>query len=276
MRKKTQLLSSLRLPKILRTESLSGEPTVDNVGTTADVMLHESTRCKSRGVKFRTQRLEWMCERMTNNDLLPDAAFLADDALALPLEVRVHGRGGQGGVTCAKLIAALYTQLGLHVQTFGDYGSERSGAPIQAYTRVDRQPITNRNKVYRPDHLLVLDEALLGPAVLSGTSPGALLLLNSRAAPEAFADEFADYRFGVVDATAIAREHGIGSSAVVIINTTLLGAYVRLLDMPFAALERAFAALHLSADLAAAQQAYAQVQTRMPPQGHRTRMTCIP
>ena len=217
-------------------------------------------------MKFRTQRLEWMCERMTNNDLLPDAAFLADDALALPLEVRVHGRGGQGGVTCAKLIAALYTQLGLHVQTFGDYGSERSGAPIQAYTRVDRQPITNRNKVYRPDHLLVLDEALLGPAVLSGTSPGALLLLNSRAAPEAFADEFADYRFGVVDATAIAREHGIGSSAVVIINTTLLGAYVRLLDMPFAALERAFAALQLSADLAAAQQAYAQVQTRMPPQ----------
>ena len=78
--------------------------------------------------------------------------------LTLPLEVRVHGRGGQGGVTCAKLIAALFTQMGLSVQTFGDYGSERSGAPVQAYTRVDRLPISNRNKVYRPNHLIVLDE----------------------------------------------------------------------------------------------------------------------
>jgi Pyruvate/2-oxoacid:ferredoxin oxidoreductase gamma subunit len=60
--------------------------------------------------------------------------------LTLPLEVRVHGRGGQGGVTCAKLIAALFTQMGLHVQTFGDYGSERSGAPVQAYTRVIVRP----------------------------------------------------------------------------------------------------------------------------------------
>ena len=61
--------------------------------------------------------------------------------LTLPLEVRVHGRGGQGGVTCAKLIAALFTQMGLHVQTFGDYGSERSGAPVQAYTRVEMEEI---------------------------------------------------------------------------------------------------------------------------------------
>ena len=66
--------------------------------------------------------------------------------LSFPLEVRVHGRGGQGGVTCAKLIATLYSQMGLQVQTFGDYGSERSGAPVQAFTRVDRVAITNRNK----------------------------------------------------------------------------------------------------------------------------------
>jgi Pyruvate/2-oxoacid:ferredoxin oxidoreductase gamma subunit len=53
----------------------------------------------------------------------------------LPLEIRVHGRGGQGGVTCAKLIAALYARMGLAVQTFGDYGSERSGAPVQAFSQ---------------------------------------------------------------------------------------------------------------------------------------------
>ena len=99
--------------------------------------------------------------------------------LSLPLEVRVHGRGGQGGVTCAKLIALLYTRMGMQVQTFGDYGSERSGAPVQAYTRVDRLPIANHNKVYRPDHLIVLDEGLMGPLVLSGAVPGGVLLLNS-------------------------------------------------------------------------------------------------
>ena len=196
------------------------------------------------------------------NDLPREASAPGLENLPLPLEVRVHGRGGQGGVTCAKLIASLYTQMGLQVQTFGDYGSERSGAPIQAFTRVDRQTIVNRNKVYQPDHLIVLDEALMGPQVLSGTTPGALLLLNTRSAPDAFAGQFGDYRFGVVDATAIAREHGIGSSSVVIINTTILGAYVRLLGLPLSALEHAYASLGLSGDLAAAEHAYAQVQIR--------------
>ena len=176
-------------------------------------------------------------------------------------------------MTCAKLIATLYTQLGLKVQTFGDYGSERSGAPVQAYTRVDRQAITNRNKVYEPDHLIVLDEALMGPAVLSGTSPGALLLLNSRASLDTYAGQYSDYRFGVVDATAIAREHGIGSSAVEIINTTILGAYVRLLGMPLDALERAFTSVGLQGDLAAAAKAYETVQIRpvLVPEKHSTR-----
>ncbi|WP_319240064.1 FAD-dependent oxidoreductase [uncultured Propionivibrio sp.] len=198
------------------------------------------------------------------NDLPREASASGLENLSLPLEVRVHGRGGQGGVTCAKLIASLYTQMGLHVQTFGDYGSERSGAPIQAFTRVDRQPISNRNKVYQPDHLIVLDEALMGPQVLSGTAAGALLLLNTRSRLDAFAGQFEDYRFGAIDATAIAREHGIGSSSVVIINTTILGAYARLLGVPLNALEKAYASLGLSGDLAAAEHAYDQVQIRDP------------
>jgi 2-oxoacid:acceptor oxidoreductase gamma subunit (pyruvate/2-ketoisovalerate family)/2-oxoacid:acceptor oxidoreductase delta subunit (pyruvate/2-ketoisovalerate family) len=176
--------------------------------------------------------------------------------LAFPLEVRVHGRGGQGGVTCAKLIALLYSQMGLNVQTFGDYGSERSGAPVAAYTRVDRSVITNRNKIYRPDHLLVLDEGLLGPQVLSGAAPGALLLLNAKSDSTRFAERFPGCRLGVVDATSIAREHGIGSAAVVVVNTTILGAYVRMLGVPLDVLERAYAALDLGDDIAAAQHAY--------------------
>ncbi|HET8724629.1 MAG TPA: 2-oxoacid:acceptor oxidoreductase family protein, partial [Anaeromyxobacteraceae bacterium] len=92
--------------------------------------------------------------------------------IPLPLEVRVHGRGGQGGVTCAKLIASIFAEQGLHVQTFGDYGSERTGAPIRAFTRVDTVPIRNRNKVYRPHHVVVLDAGLLGAEVLDGADPG--------------------------------------------------------------------------------------------------------
>lgn len=180
--------------------------------------------------------------------------------LRLPLEVRVHGRGGQGGVTCAKLIAALFTQMGSYVQTFGDYGSERSGAPVQAYTRVDAAPVKNANKVYRPDHLLVLDEGLMSPRVFDGVAPGALLLLNSHLPAEHFAERLAGYRFGVVDATAIAREQGIGSAAVVIINTTILGAYARMLGLPVAALDKVFAKLGVAGDLIAAREAYDKVR----------------
>lgn len=195
---------------------------------------------------------------------VPAEAIPLPAGLPLPLEVRVHGRGGQGGVTCAKLTAALYTQMGLHVQTFGDYGSERSGAPVQAYTRVDRRVIANRNKVYHPDHLIVLDEGLLGPAVLAGASPGGLLLLNSHQPIDHFAGLYGEYRFGVIDATSIAREHGIGSASVVIINTTILGAYARLLGISLGALDRAYALLGLESDLAAAEHAYAALAMREP------------
>jgi len=182
------------------------------------------------------------------------------DGVHLPLEIRVHGRGGQGGVTCAKLIAALFARMGLAVQTFGDYGSERSGAPVQAFTRVDRVAITNRNKVYRPDHLLVLDAGLLETPVLSGVAPGALILLNSPAAPVELGQRYKGYRLATVDATDIAREQGIGSSSVVIINTTIVGAYARLLGLPLELLKEVYASLGLSGDLTAAELAHQRVQ----------------
>jgi 2-oxoacid:acceptor oxidoreductase gamma subunit (pyruvate/2-ketoisovalerate family) len=193
---------------------------------------------------------------MDNAGLIPS---LIANGLSLPLEVRVHGRGGQGGVTCAKLIAGLFGQLGFHVQTFGDYGSERAGAPVRAYTRIDRAPIRNANKVYAPGHLLVLDEALLGPHILEGVEPGALVLLNTPQPLAHFADRFERYRFAVLDATAIAREHGIGSTSVVIINTTIIGAYARVLGLPLDGLDAVYAHLGLKGDLPAAEAAFATV-----------------
>lgn len=186
------------------------------------------------------------------------------EAITLPLEIRVHGRGGQGGVTCAKLIAAVYAQLGLNVQTFGDYGAERSGAPVRAFTRVDREIIKNRNKVYRPDHLLVLDPGLLGPSLLDGVTGGASLLINSTAPPENLKKQFPGYRLGVVDATSIAREHGIGTSAVVIINTTVVGAYAALIGLPMEAVRQAYAFFRLEDDFEAALEASRKITVFTP------------
>ncbi|MEK7315109.1 MAG: 2-oxoacid:acceptor oxidoreductase family protein, partial [Candidatus Eisenbacteria bacterium] len=134
----------------------------------------------------------------------------------MTLEIRLHGRGGQGGVTCAKILASIYARLGKSVQTFGDYAGERSGAPVRAYTRVSDAPISNRNKVYAPNHLLVLDPTLLGDDVVAGLIPGGLLLVNTPKPPAAFAARFGAYRVAAIDATAIARRHGIGTRSVVI------------------------------------------------------------
>ncbi|HXV12783.1 MAG TPA: 2-oxoacid:acceptor oxidoreductase family protein [Candidatus Krumholzibacteria bacterium] len=174
----------------------------------------------------------------------------------MTLEIRLHGRGGQGGVTCAKILAAIYARLGKSVQTFGDYAGERSGAPVRAYTRVADQPITNRNKVYRPDHLLVLDPTLLSAEVVSGLAPGGLLLINTPDPPAAFAEHFAAFRVATIDATAIARRHGIGTRSVVIVNTTIAGAYCKIVGLPYDALEFAYRDLHLHGNLPAAKEAY--------------------
>jgi len=180
------------------------------------------------------------------------------------LEIRLHGRGGQGGVTCAKILAAVYAGLGRSVQTFGDYAGERSGAPVRAYTRVSDRPIENRNKIYSPDHLIVLDPTLLSDAVVAGLAPGGTLLINSPHAPSELAGRFDAQRLATVDATGIARRHRIGARSVVIVNTTIAGAFVRALDLPLAALEKAYAHLGLSSNFAAAREAYEAVAIREP------------
>jgi 2-oxoacid:acceptor oxidoreductase gamma subunit (pyruvate/2-ketoisovalerate family) len=197
--------------------------------------------------------------------------------VTLPLEIRVHGRGGQGGVTCAKLCALVYSNLGLFAQTFGDYGMERAGAPVRAYTRVDRNPITNRNKVYTPDHLLVLDPSLFGEGILDGVRPGALILLNTGADPSAFHEVSERFRLATVNAMEIARKHGIGTSAVIIVNTAIVGAYARLVDLPIGMLQETYSSLGLQNDLRAAQDAYhAVVVLKVRDQGRSPACAPIP
>ena len=105
------------------------------------------------------------------------------------IEIRIHGRGGQGGVTLAKILAAAEHREGKSVQAFGVYAAERSGAPVQAYLRCDDEPIHNPNQIYEPDHLIVLDPTLISPAILSGLKPGGWILLNCEKPPEHYAGQ---------------------------------------------------------------------------------------
>ena len=177
------------------------------------------------------------------------------------MEIRFHGRGGQGGVTCAKLVAAVYAKQGKSVQAFGDYAGERSGAPVRAYTRVSDETVTNRNKVYEPDHILILDPTLLNEQAVSGLAEGGLLLLNTTERPEHYREQFPGFRVATVDATEIARRHGIGTRTVVIVNTTMAGAFARLMGVPLDDLTGVFEELGMKpANVLASSEAYESVQ----------------
>jgi 2-oxoacid:acceptor oxidoreductase gamma subunit (pyruvate/2-ketoisovalerate family) len=180
--------------------------------------------------------------------------------MADSLEIRFHGRGGQGGVTCAKIVAASYAALGRSVQTFGDYAGERSGAPVRAYTRVSDAPITNRNKVYAPDQVVVLDPHLLGAEVFAGLKPGGSVLVNTSEPLEALVARWPQFTVAVVDATKIARAHKIGTKTVVIVNTTIAGAYARLHGIALDLLQKIYEKLGLLGNFAAAKEAWDAVR----------------
>ena len=149
------------------------------------------------------------------------------------IEVRIHGRGGQGGVTLARILAAAQYLEGKSVQAFGIYAAERSGAPLQAFLRCDDKPISNPNQIYEPDHIIVLDPSLISAGITSGLKPGGFILFNTSDGPEIYAiqDQFAAFRIATVDATSIALKYGLGTKSVPIVNSALAGAAARLLGM---------------------------------------------
>jgi pyruvate ferredoxin oxidoreductase gamma subunit len=100
------------------------------------------------------------------------------------IEIRWHARAGQGAKTAAQLLAEALLRAGKSVQAFPEYGPERRGAPVRAYTRVADRPIRRHDTVTAPDVVVVLEPSLAGePDVLEGLGPGGLLLLNAESAP---------------------------------------------------------------------------------------------
>jgi 2-oxoacid:acceptor oxidoreductase gamma subunit (pyruvate/2-ketoisovalerate family) len=95
-------------------------------------------------------------------------------------EIRVHGRGGQGAVTAARMLATAFVAQGQYVANFPMYGFERRGAPVVAFTRVDNKPIMIKSQIYNPDCLLIIDPGLLKlPAIFSGLKKGGIIVVNT-------------------------------------------------------------------------------------------------
>jgi len=143
------------------------------------------------------------------------------------LEIRFHGRGGQGAVTSAELLAVAVINEGRYAQSFPSFGPERRGAPVVAFSRVDDKPIKTRFAVGEPDVAIVLDPSLLKIASPhKGIKKGGILIVNTGKSPEEIKKEFGyeGFRVATVDATKIAVEE-LGRP---ITNTTMLGAMVKL------------------------------------------------
>jgi 2-oxoacid:acceptor oxidoreductase gamma subunit (pyruvate/2-ketoisovalerate family) len=176
-------------------------------------------------------------------------------------EIVIVGRGGQGGVTLAKLIAMLYFLEGRYVQAFGVYAAERAGAPVRAYVRIDDQEITCRNQIYQPDHVIVLDPALIDERITTGLKAGGWIILNSPSPPEHFREKLAGYRIAAVDATNLAVLNSLGTRTTPIVNTTILGATARVLEKSFDTVEAALDDFQFpAANLVSAREAYGSVR----------------
>ncbi|MDR3555413.1 MAG: 2-oxoacid:acceptor oxidoreductase family protein [Syntrophobacteraceae bacterium] len=148
------------------------------------------------------------------------------------LEIRFHGRGGQGAVVATILLAKAFFRAGYQVQSFPLFGVERRGAPVEAYLRLDTEEILIRTNSYTPDHVVVLDTTLLeGIDVTRGLKPMGRILLNSPAPPADVA-RFSNFRLAWVDATEIALQLGLGTRTHPIVNTAMMGAFARILGAP--------------------------------------------
>ncbi len=141
------------------------------------------------------------------------------------IEVRWHGRGGQGAVTSVELLALAAIEEGKYAQGFPAFGPERRGAPVMAYNRVSEKPIKIRSGIYHPDVVVVLDPSLIGLVnVTDGLKPDGLLVINTAKPAKDLRDKLKYAgKMATVDATHIAREE----LGVPIANTTMIGAILK-------------------------------------------------
>ena len=110
------------------------------------------------------------------------------------IEIRWHGRGGQGAKTASLLLAEAAFNTGMYVQGFPEYGPERMGAPITAYNRISINPITIHSNIYEPDYVVVVDDTLLETVdVTSGLKEDGAIIVNTDKDDEYIKDKLSKY-----------------------------------------------------------------------------------
>jgi 2-oxoisovalerate ferredoxin oxidoreductase gamma subunit len=181
------------------------------------------------------------------------------------IEIRTHGRGGQGAVIASEILADAFFREGKFVQAFPAFGVERRGAPVMSFTRVSDGEIRERCQIYEPDHLIVLDPVLIETVnITAGLKKNGWVVINSNQSMDnnTFKENF---RIAVVDANTIALKYGLGSRAAPIVNTAILGAFAAAtklvsLEAVLTAVEE-FVPLKKENNRKAAEEAYNEVRT---------------
>lgn len=143
------------------------------------------------------------------------------------IEIRWHGRGGQGAVLASRILAKACFLEGKWTQAFPFFGAERRGAPVMAFSRISDEPIKLRSQIYSPDVLVFLDPMFLSmPSALEGFKEGGILVVNTERAPEEIKMEKASV-IATVPATSIAVDLGLAVAGLPIPNTVMVGATIK-------------------------------------------------
>jgi pyruvate ferredoxin oxidoreductase gamma subunit len=143
-------------------------------------------------------------------------------------QIRIHGRGGQGAVTAAELIAIAAFEDRKYSQAFPSFGVERTGAPVESFARIDNKPIRTREQIYNPDVLVVLDATLLEVIDIAGDcDENTRIIVNTGKEKDELNIPIKGENIYTVDATRIALDV-IGRNVA---NTTTLGAFAKATDL---------------------------------------------
>ncbi len=191
------------------------------------------------------------------------------------LQIRIHGRGGQGVVTAAEMLSIAAFEQGRHAQAFPSFGSERTGAPVVAFCRIDEHEIRLREPILAPDVLIVQDSTLLHQVdVFQGLQPDGYVLINSKRSFHALGladieQRFREERLITVPASEIALRH-VGRPLP---NAALLGGFAALsglitLDAVAHAIRAKFSGKVAEANVAAAKEAFEVVRHQMQEPSH--------
>jgi 2-oxoacid:acceptor oxidoreductase gamma subunit (pyruvate/2-ketoisovalerate family) len=147
------------------------------------------------------------------------------------IEIRFHGRGGQGTVVASKVLADAVAKEGSFVQAYPEFGVERRGAPVFAFIRIDDKPIYDKSRIYAPDHVVVVDPTLVEAIdVTDGLKDGGWIIINSDKKPAEF--KFPSrFKVAAINATEIAVRNKLGTLAAPIVNTAIVGAVVKIIGL---------------------------------------------